>query len=70
MKKVTLELNLPEAMKLVAVCNAAIAVEEAALASREIGESYKVKLMSEASIDVIKMLKAKIKTAIAEREEA
>ena len=69
MKKVTLELNLPEAMKLVAVCNAAIAVEEAALASMELGEPDKIRLMSEASLDVIKMLKAKIKTAIAERKE-
>jgi len=70
MKKVILELNLPEAMKLVSVCNAAIAVEEAALASTLEGEdSYKLKLMSEASADTIKMLKAKIKTAIAERKE-
>lgn len=69
MKKVILELNLPEAMKLVSVCNAAIAVEEAALASMERGDSYKIKLMTEASADVIRMLKAKIKTAIAERKE-
>ena len=66
MKKVILELDMPEAIKLIAVCNAAISTEEEALSYQC---SCKVREMTKISIEVIKMLKAKIKTAIAERKE-
>lgn len=65
MKKVILELDIPEAMKLVAICNAAILTDEEALNYQC---SYKVREMTEKSIEVIKILKAKIKSAIAERK--
>ena len=65
MKKVILELDVPEAMKLVAVCNSAIATEEEALNYQC---SCKVREMTKSSIEVITMLKAKIKSAIAERK--
>lgn len=67
MKKVILELDVPEAMKLVSVCNSVISAEEEALNYQC---SYKVREMTKNSIEVIKMLKAKIKTAIAERKES
>lgn len=65
MKKVILELDVPEAIKLVAVCNAAISTEEEALNYQC---SPKVREMTKTSIEVIKMLKAKIKSAIKERK--
>lgn len=65
MKKVIIELDVPEAIKLVAICNSAISTEEDSLKYQS---SYTVKEMTRTSIACIKMLKAKIKSAIEERK--
>ena len=65
MKKVILELDLPEAMKLVSVCNDAIMNTEEILDS--LYSSY-AKEMGKNSIKCIRTIRTKIKSAITERK--